>query len=93
MAKIALTGRLICGTPENAALVERLLPEHSRLSRAEPGCLSVAVSRTEGPLIWQVAESFADRASFDAHQARTRASLWGRETAHIPRDDSLAETP
>jgi len=33
-----------------------------------------------------VAESFANRAAFDAHQTRTRASAWFAATRHIPRD-------
>ena len=64
----------------------RRLPEHVRLTRAEPGCLSFEVTPTDDPLAWRVEERFTDRAAFDAHQRRTRASAWGAATAAIRRD-------
>jgi quinol monooxygenase YgiN len=88
---IRLTGTLRCATPEDSALVGHLLPDHIRLTRAEPGCLSFTVSPAEDGLIWAVDETFADRAAFQAHQARTVASDWGRATAHIPRSYQIAE--
>lgn len=83
---ITLTGRLICANAIEADLVATLLPDHTRLTRAEPGCLSFHVHRTADPLVWQVDEAFADRAAFDAHQTRTRASAWHKATAHLRRD-------
>jgi quinol monooxygenase YgiN len=44
------------------------------------------VSETDDPLIWEVEELFADRAAFDFHQQRTRASEWFTVTSAIPRD-------
>jgi quinol monooxygenase YgiN len=44
------------------------------------------VRPTEDPLVWALDEEFADRAAFEAHQARTGASDWARETAGITRD-------
>lgn len=86
---ISLSGRLICANATEADLVRQHLPEHMRLTRAEPGCLSFQVSATDDPLIWQVAESFTDKAAFEAHQSRTRASAWHAATAHIRRDYRL----
>ena len=83
---VTLTGRLICTTLAEAARVRAHLPEHIRLTRAEPGCLRFDVVETADPLVWQVDETFADRAAFDAHQMRTRASRWAQETAGIARD-------
>ena len=83
---ITLSGRLISGNAVEADLVASLLPEHIRLTRAEPGCLSFSVTRTSDPLVWQVEERFTDRAAFDAHQARNRASAWYKATAHLRRD-------
>ena len=83
---VTLTGRLICTTEAEAAGVRAHLPEHIRLTSAEPGCLRFDVVQTDDPLLWQVDETFADRAAFDAHQARTRASRWARETVGIRRD-------
>lgn len=65
--------------------MELHLPEHIRLTRAEPGCLSFEVSPTINPLVWQVDEQFQDDASFLAHQQRVAASEWGRATASIER--------
>lgn len=67
------------------------LPEHIRLTRAEPGCLSFDVTRTDDPMIWQVDEAFTDREAFDAHQTRTGASDWAAQTADIARDYAITE--
>jgi quinol monooxygenase YgiN len=88
---IRLSGSLSCASQDDAALVKRLLPEHMRLTLAEPGCLSFTVLPTDDGLSWTVDETFADRAAFQAHQARTLASDWGRSTAHIPRSYQIAE--
>ncbi|WP_395540122.1 putative quinol monooxygenase [Neotabrizicola sp. sgz301269] len=83
---ISLSGRLICATADEADLVRQHLPEHLWLTRAEPGCLSFSVTKTDDPLVWQVAESFTDKAAFEAHQTRARASAWHAATAGIRRD-------
>lgn len=88
--RIRLTGRLICADADQAGIVRAHLPEHIRLTRAEPGCLSFDVTPTADPLVWQVAELFTDRAAFDAHQTRTRASDWWRATAAIPREFQIS---
>jgi len=88
MGVIRLTGTLTCGLGE-AAAVRAALPEHIRLSRAEPGCLSFDVTETAKG-VFTVAERFADRAAFDAHPARTRASDWWQATGHMVRDFTLA---
>lgn len=85
MGIVYLTGQLICTTDDDIALVATQLPTHIALTRANPTCLSFTVTQTADPLIWQVDESFADEAAFDAHQTRTRASDWYRLTAHITR--------
>ena len=90
---IRLTGRLICANADQAARVARALPDHLRLTGAEPGRLSFAVTQTDDPLIWHVDELFIDRAAFDAHQARTRASDWFRATAEIQRDYGIEDRP
>lgn len=90
---ITLTGKLICTNVQQQTIVETHLPEHIRLTRMEPGCLSFDVVQTTDPLIWQVDESFADQSAFDAHQTRTKASLWARETAMIARDFQITADP
>ena len=89
--RIALSGRLLCASEAEADAVRAHLPEHVRLTRAEPGCLSFEVSPTEDPLIWRVEELFESRAAFDAHQARARASAWFAATAGIARDYEVRE--
>lgn len=83
---VRLSGFLRCASVEDIPLVETHLPEHLRLTRAEPGCISFDVTQTEDPLIWRVEELFVDRAAFDFHQQRTRASEWFAATSAIPRD-------
>ena len=88
---IRLSGKLICTTHAQARDVMIGLPEHIRLTRAEPGCLSFDVVPTGDPLIWQVDEAFADRASFDAHQARAADTEWAARTKGIVRDYVITE--
>lgn len=88
---IKLTGRLICKNCEETALVRRYLPEHIRLTKEEAGCILFEVKETADPLIWLVAELFTSQQTFDMHQARTKASAWGRETAEIAREYAIAE--
>jgi len=89
MGVIRLTGTLTCAS-EEAETVRAALPEHIRLSRAEPGCLSFDVTET-APGVFTVAERFADRTAFNAHQTRTRASAWWQATGHMPREFATAE--
>jgi quinol monooxygenase YgiN len=87
MTKVHLTGRLICGTAQQVALVERYLPDHVALTRAEPGCEMFEVTRDAAdPMVWDVRERFSSQSAFDAHQARGAASAWGRESAGIRRE-------
>lgn len=86
MTPIELTGRLICESAEEAEIVERHLPHHVQLTRAESGCLRFDVERTEDPLVWTVAERFVDQAAFDLHHRRVRSSEWGAATTEITRD-------
>jgi quinol monooxygenase YgiN len=83
--RIRLEGRLVCVDAAEAARVAAHLPEDIRLSQAEPGCVAFEVMPTDDPLVWSVRETFTDRAGFDAHQSRTKASDWARETAGIKR--------
>ncbi len=88
---IRLAGTLRCAAPQDAALVSRLLPEHIRLTRAEPGCLGFTVTPLPDGLSWAVDERFSDRPAFTAHQARAAGSAWGQQTAHVARDYRISE--
>lgn len=86
MSPVALTGRLICANSDEAAVVLHHLHRHIELTKAEVGCLRFAVEQTNNPLVWEVSERFVDQEAFDAHQARVRASEWGRATSGITRE-------
>ena len=89
--EITLTGQLRASAADLAAL-RTTLPEHLRLTRAEPGCLAFHVTPDPGdPTVYHVHERFRDRAAFDAHQARSRASAWWRATSHLPRRYQISE--
>ncbi|WP_228460913.1 putative quinol monooxygenase [Gordonia crocea] len=89
MSVIELKGRLICEDDAEVETVSRYLSRHVELTRAEAGCLHFEVVPTENPRVWSVVERFADQPAFDAHQARVRASDWGKATAGIKRDYAI----
>lgn len=65
MSRITLTGFLIARTLDDADRVAAHLPDHFRLTRAEPGCLHFAVIRSQAdPCRFAVTEAFTDRAAF-----------------------------
>lgn len=89
MGKVFLTGYLEVPTDRLEA-VHQALPEHIALSRAEPGCLSFSVTQSpEDPTHFLVSETFADQATFDAHQKRASASTWANITAGLARHYSI----
>ncbi|MBC9247051.1 GNAT family N-acetyltransferase [Paracoccus sp. 11-3] len=83
---LALSGRLICADTAQMLLAMDLLPDHVRLSRAEPGCLRFDIAQDSDPLIWNLSELFINRAAFEAHQDRTAASTWGQNSKDLTRD-------
>jgi quinol monooxygenase YgiN len=88
---IRLSGRLVCMTDAERAAVLSHRAAHQAATRAEPGCLSFTIDETDDPLIFDVSESFRDRAAFDAHQTRTRDSAWFAATRGILRDFRVEE--
>lgn len=89
--RIRLTGHIDVPADRLTAVTEAL-PTHIALTRAEPGCLSFEV--TADPAIkgrFNVAELFVDRAAFDAHQTRAKASYWATITDGIPRHYEIEE--
>ncbi|HCM9227691.1 antibiotic biosynthesis monooxygenase [Enterobacter bugandensis] len=87
---IKLTGFLMCKNEEEAALIRKYISKHKELTRMEIGCVSFDVMETSTPLIWKVEEVFTDQSAFSAHQARTKASVWGRETCAIKREYEIS---
>ncbi len=88
---IRLRGQLIALTDGDAAAVRQNLPDHTRLTKAEPGNLSFEVTPTDDPMVWEVMETFRDRAAFDAHQVRNQASPWFTATRDCVRNYRIEE--
>lgn len=89
MAKVYLDGYLEV-PPDRIAAVRAALPEHIRLTRAEPGCLRFEVTQsTDDPTRFVVSEIFADQPAFEAHQQRAKTSAWAEITAGLPRHYSV----
>jgi len=86
MGMITLTGTLTAKNAAEAEMVRQFFPEHIRLSRAEPGCLKFEVTPGADPLVWHLDEAFINAAAFEAHQSRTRASVWFEKSAPLARD-------
>lgn len=62
------------------------LPEHTRLTNLEKGCLYFQV--TPDPDIdgrYLVEEAFEDQEAYEAHMARTRTTNWAHITRNITR--------
>ena len=91
MSTVTVSGFLIAPTLADADRASELLPEHIRLSRAEPGCLTFEVERSQSdPIRFALFEVFRDEEAFTAHQARTRASAWWTETTGFERDFAVS---
>ncbi len=91
MARITLTGTLTCPNEDDADAVARYVQEHIDLSRAEAGCEKFDITPTDDPLVWQVDEIWTDRPAYEAHQARTRGSVWFIISRDVRRDFELTE--
>ena len=77
---------------ETLAEVEAHLAAHVAATRAEPGCLKFEVTQSAGnPCVFTVDELFADRAAFEAHQARVLAGPWWPVTRNAERRYKLEE--
>ncbi len=90
--KIRLTGHVEV-PPARWDAVLAALPEHIRLSQAEPGCLQFLVVPLVAAGRLEVDETFRDRAAFDAHQARLAGTGWARATTGLVRHYQVAELP
>lgn len=83
---INITGTISC-TSEELPVLFRALPDHIALSLSEPGCLAFSITQQPGnECVFDVSEKFTDKAAFDTHTARTRASVWWERTQSFPRN-------
>ncbi len=84
--EVRLTGVLHVPAGRLAAVMAAL-PAHVAASRAEPGCLAFTVTPDPADATrLRVAELFASKAAFEAHQRRAAASPWGRITRGLQRN-------
>jgi len=59
---------------------------HTRLTRAEPGCLKFEISqRKNDDSRFDVHEEFVDRQAFLSHQQRLKTSAWARVSRNVKR--------
>ena len=89
---IHLAGTITCPTPNELKIVETYLPGHIALSRAEPGCITFNAVQTADPMVWQIDETYTNKAAFEAHQTRNRASIWWEKSQGLVRDFKITET-
>ncbi len=91
MAKVTLQGFIL--VPESdLEIVKRELLNHQRLTREEPGCLIFRVTENvDNPLRFDVYEEFVDKAAFEHHQRRVKASYWGQVTVNVERHYDIFE--
>ncbi len=77
--------------PADLEQVRAALPEHIRLTRAEPGCRSFTVTERDGGR-FDVAEEFVDFAAFEAHKMRATQTIWAVVTSRATREYRTWET-
>ncbi len=88
---LIVTGSITC-TLQELGMFAIIVTKHIALTRAEPGCIEFDIKQdAPGSCTFLIAERFVDRAAFESHTARTRASDWWGKTKHIPRDINITE--
>ena len=91
--QIHLTGHIDVPA-DRLGVVAKALPEHIRLTLAEPDCLSFTV--TPDPSVqgrFLVDETFASREAFEAHQLRAKSSRWSQITEGLQRSYTIRDLP
>lgn len=91
MAQVTLKGFIEVPASELDA-VKTELANHIRLTLKEPGCMTFRVNQNDhNPLRFDVFEEFIDKAAFEHHQQRVKASHWGKLTANVVRHYEIFE--
>lgn len=68
------------------SMVLNALPDHIKLTLAEPGCISFSVTPSDGNKNrYNVLEEFNCKAAFLAHQARIIGTHWAKVTQNVER--------
>lgn len=91
MVKVTLSGYIEVPKEDlDAVLFE--LPNHIALTHQETGCITFTVTQDlEKPCRFDVYEEFIDKAAFEKHQARVKASDWGKVTQNVERFYTITE--
>ncbi|RCW96959.1 putative quinol monooxygenase [Marinomonas foliarum] len=91
MPNVTLSGHIEVPSEDlNAVLAE--LPNHITLTQQEAGCNAFTVVRdSNNPQHFDVYEEFTDKAAFEKHQARVKASHWGEITKNVEWFYTVAE--
>ena len=77
MSQVTLAGFLVCRSLEEADRVSQLLPEHIRLTRAEPGCLRFDILRdNDDPCKFFFCEVYRDEAARLSHRDTPQFGMW-----------------
>ena len=91
MTKVTLEGHIIVPVQDLKSVVEAL-PEHIKLTHAEPGCIRFHVQQSSSkPHRFDVYEEFIDREAFEYHQQRVKQSHWGAITSDVIRHYQVSE--
>jgi quinol monooxygenase YgiN len=87
---VTLTGQIFVQSDRLDA-IRAALPEHIRLTRAEPGCLSFSVMQHPGePGRFDVTEEFTTPDAFRAHRERVGASGRSKINAGLERINTIS---
>ncbi len=89
---IKVTGKIWATSQDMADRIAAGLPEHIRLSRAEPGNVSFNITQGDDAWTWIVDEEFTDADAFKAHGARMANSAWANAAQGIERDITVKDT-
>ena len=91
MSSVTLQGYIMV-PPSDLEQVKRELVNHKRLTMQEPGCITFnVIENSDNPLRFDVYEEFVDKAAFEHHQRRVKASYWGEITVNVERFYHLTE--
>ena len=91
MSKLVLKGYIVVAE-EDLAAVEAALPEHSALTRQEPGCLKFEVKQDpDNQSVFNIYEEFVDNAAFQAHKQRMKNTRWVAVAANVERHYEISE--
>jgi quinol monooxygenase YgiN len=91
MSKVILEGFIVVPESDLCAVQEEL-KNHIKFTLEEPGCIVFDVTQSESnPCHFDVYEEFKDKVSFEIHQARVKASCWGKVSVNVERHYKIME--